>query len=148
MDAYYLHLRQPVIRAAGKVRRTNAISLLALVALVLISSRGMPAPVSQGQERTEIWVELSEPALGSLDAGAGADAERAALSMRIIAEQDRVLAELKSLGGMERGRVRTLRNAVAVAIPRDRFNAILAIPGVRAIRIVRHVNLDPPEPGH
>ena len=104
--------------------------------------RGAPG----GLERVEVWVELSEPPLGSPSSSGNTAAEHKARVLRIAAQHERVIAELRVIGGVERGRVRMLRNAVAVELSRDRIDAARRIPGVQAVRIIRRIEREPPEP--
>lgn len=90
----------------------------------------------------EVWLDLSEPELARLPRGNRS--EREVQRQRIIAEQDRVAAALLSLGGVERGRVQLLRNSIAADLPREQIDAASRIPGVLALRVVRHVDRQPP----
>jgi hypothetical protein len=108
----------------------------------LASHPARPGPARP--DRVEIWLDLSEPELASLRQ---ADpAARTAQRQRIVAEQDRVAAALQALGGVERGRVQLLRNSIAAELPREQVDAARRIPGVRAVRLVRHVDRQPPKP--
>ena len=97
-------------------------------------------------ERVEVWVELSEPPLGSPSSSGNTAADRKARALRIAAQQERAVAALRVIGGVERGRLRVLRNAVAVELSRDRIDAARRIPGVQAVRIIRRIERDPREP--
>jgi hypothetical protein len=93
-------------------------------------------------DRVEVWLDLSEPALANVPQG---DRNaRKSQRQRIIVEQDRVASALQALGGVERGRVQLLRNSIAAELPRDQVDAARRIPGVRAVRLVRHVDRPPP----
>jgi hypothetical protein len=85
-----------------------------------------------------VWVELSEPALARLPRDQVA--ARAAQLRRIVEEQDRVMVQLHRLGAVERARVRTVRNALAVTLPTAVLDRARAIDGVRAVRVVQHRN--------
>jgi len=95
-------------------------------------------------DRVEVWLDLSEPELARLPPGDRT--AREAQLQRITAEQDRVAAALRLLDGVERGRVQLLRNSIAADLPRERIDAVRLIPGVRAVRVVRHVVRPPPVP--
>jgi hypothetical protein len=89
----------------------------------------------------EVWLDLSEPELAASSRHTAC--AREAHRERIVAEQNRVAAALKALGGTERGRVQLLRNSIAADLPRDQIDAARRIPGVRALRLVRHVDRQP-----
>ena len=117
----------------------------ALLALILVAAGLNPTASAQALAdragRISVWVDLDLPALASLPADKRA--ERAALRSRIEAQQDAVMAQLRSLGAQEQARVRQVRNAVAVWLPVEQIEAARLIPGVRAVRAVRHINRDP-----
>jgi hypothetical protein len=87
-------------------------------------------------QRVEVWVELSEPALASL--ARDQVVERAAQLRRIAEEQDRVMMQLHHLGAVERARLHTVRNALAVTLPAEALDQARAIAGVRSVRAVQH----------
>ena len=91
--------------------------------------------------RISVWVDLDLPALASLPGERRA--ERDVLRSRIDAQQEAVMARLRSLGAQEQARVRQVRNAVAVWLPPGQIEAARLIPGVRAVRAVRHIDRDP-----
>jgi hypothetical protein len=123
-------------------RRSVLIGALSLLAVQLARNSG--ATQTRGVTTVDVWVDLDLPALVSK---AGAEpAEREALRARIIAQQRDVLAALKTLGAVERGRVQQLRNAIAVTLAREQIDAARRIPGVRAVRVVRHAERTPPPP--
>ncbi len=84
----------------------------------------------------EVWVELSEPALASLPRDQVA--ARAAQLRRIVEEQDRVMTQLHRLGAVERARLRTVRNALAVTLPATALDQARTIVGVRSVQAVQH----------
>mgnify|MGYP003531316384 CR=1 FL=1 len=86
----------------------------------------------------EVWVELSEPALASLPRHQVA--ARAAQLRRIADEQDRVMMQLQRLGAVERARLQTVRNALAVTLPAAALDQARAIVGVRRVQAVQHRN--------
>ena len=92
----------------------------------------------------EVWFDLTVPALS--ETRDAALVQRDALRARIVAQQIEVMASLSSLGAVEAGRVQLLRNAIAVRMPREQIDAGRLIPGIRAVRIVRHIERDPPNP--
>jgi len=69
--------------------------------------------------------------------------QREALRHRIAAQQDDVMARLRSLGATEVARVQIVRNALGVRLPRSSLAAARALPGVRAVRPARNVELHP-----
>lgn len=89
-------------------------------------------------QRVEVWVELSEPELASL--ARDQVVERAAQLRRIAEEQDRVMMQLHHLGAVERARLHTVRNALAVTLPAAELDRARAIVGVRSVRAVQHRN--------
>lgn len=91
----------------------------------------------QRQEATlEVWIDLSLPPLG--EAKQEDPEARAALRARIAAQQDRVMAQLTSLGAKEIARVAIVRNAIAVRMPAAALAQARAIPGVVNVRAVKH----------
>ena len=70
-------------------------------------------------------------------------AEREALRMRIHVQQEAAMGRLRGLGAIEQARVQLVRNALAVRLPGAQLDAARQIPGVRAVRIVRHVDTSP-----
>lgn len=90
----------------------------------------------------EVWIDLTLPPTASLPR---ADRDgRAALYRRIVTQQDEVMAQLAQLGAVERARVQHVRNAIAVRIPATALDRVRAIPGVRDVRIVRHLQRSTP----
>ena len=87
-------------------------------------------------QSVEVWVELSEPALASLPRDQ--TAARAAQLQRIAEEQDRVMMQLHRLGAVERARLQTVRNALAVTLPAAALEQARAIVGVRSVQAVQH----------
>lgn len=85
----------------------------------------------------DVWIELSEPALSTLPPGP--QPGRAELDERIRRQQDAVAAQLRELGGRELGRIKSLRNAVAFALPEDQLDAARRLPGVVALRRAQDV---------
>jgi hypothetical protein len=104
-------------------------------ALACAASAAAEAPNAR---TVEVWVELSEPALASLPRDAAA--ARAAQLQRIAEEQDRVMAQLHRLGAVERARLQTVRNALAVTLPAGAVEQARAIVGVRRVHAVQHRN--------
>lgn len=97
-------------------------------------------PVSQAPPLpaiVEIWVDLTLPPTATLPR---ADRDgRAALHRRIVAQQDDVMTQLARLGAEELGRVQHVRNALVVRMPATGLDRARAIPGVRGVRVVRHL---------
>jgi hypothetical protein len=89
-------------------------------------------------QSVEVWVELSEPALARLPRHQVA--QRAAQLRRITEEQDRVMMQLHHLGAIERARLHTVRNALAVTLPAAALDQARAIVGVQGVRAVQHRN--------
>lgn len=103
-------------------------------------------PVSQAPPPpavVEVWIDLTLPPTASLPR---ADRDgRAALHRRIVAQQDEVMAQLARLGAVERARVQHARNALAVRIPATALDRARAIPGVRGVQLVRHLQRSMPQ---
>ena len=104
------------------------------------ASAQTPVPIDQAGRLSE-WVDLDLPALATVPGNKRA--ARGVLRSRIEAQQDAVMARLLGLGAQEQARVRQVRNAVAVWLPAEQIEAARLIPGVRAVRAVRHVDRDP-----
>jgi hypothetical protein len=102
------------------------------------ASTGAAAASAPRQGDIEVWVELSEPALSSVPRDQVA--ARAAQLRRIAEEQDRTMLRLQRLGAVERARLQTVRNALAVTLPAAALDQARAIVGVRAVRTVQHRN--------
>ena len=88
-----------------------------------------------------VWVDLDLPELATVPRDR--PAERDALRLQILAQQDAVMARLRDLGAIEQARVQQVRNALAVRLPGAQLDAARYIPGVRAVRAVRHVERGP-----
>jgi hypothetical protein len=86
--------------------------------------------------RISVWVDLDLPELASV--AAGKRGEREALRLRIGVQQDAVMDRLRALDAQEQARVQMVRNGIAVRLPPSQIDAARQIPGVRAVRIVRH----------
>ena len=114
--------------------------ILMIVGLNPPASAQTPVPIDHAG-RVSVWVDLDLPALATLPGNKRA--ERGVLRSRIEAQQDAVMAHLRGLGAQEQARVRQVRNAVAVWLPTEQIEAARLIPGVRAVRAVRHVDRDP-----
>jgi hypothetical protein len=71
-------------------------------------------------------------------------AERAAHFLRVVEQQNEVMARLAPLGAIETARVQHLRNAIAIRISADMLERARAIDGVKAVRIVRHLQRSKP----
>jgi hypothetical protein len=91
--------------------------------------------------RVSVWVDLDVPELASVPRERRA--ERETLRLRIGAQQDAVMVRLRELGAIEQARVQLVRNALAVRLPGAQLDAARHIPGVRAVRMVRHVDRGP-----
>ena len=100
---------------------------------------GQAAPDASG--RVSVWVDLDLPELATTPRDQ--PAEREALRLRIHTQQQAVMDRLLELGAVEQGRVQLVRNALAVRLPGAQMAAARAIPGVRAVRPVRHVERGP-----
>jgi hypothetical protein len=107
-------------------------------------SASAPGSAADSLERLAVWVDLSEPALAGLSRASAI--EREAHRRRILEQQDRVAAALRSLGAVELARVQLLRNSIAVHLPRDQVGAAGQISGVLALRPLRDVHRSPPHP--
>lgn len=119
------------------------LGLVLLPAMVMSMWPGSPCATPVGERQTtDVWIELDLPALASLPRQNSA--ERQALRLRIVQQQDEVMAQLRRLGAQERGRVQLLRNALAVRLPRDQLDAARRLPGVYGVRPVRDGVRAPP----
>lgn len=106
------------------------------------STPRVPAvPQPTQQDAVEVWVDLSAPAIANL-AQASVE-QRNRLRQHIGQQQDAVMQQLASLGGVELARVQLVRNALAVRLPRSALAQAREVPGVRSILPVRHVLRDP-----
>ena len=92
--------------------------------------------------RVSVWVDLDLPALAHVPR-----AEREALRLKILAQQDQVMGRLRQLGAQEQARIQQVRNALAVRLDGTQLDAARAIPGVRSVRIVRDIQRIPPVSG-
>ena len=117
--------------------------LLCAAALLLASGVGAQSANqarADADGRVSVWVDLDLPELASV--AAAKRAEREALRLRIGAQQDAVMNRLRALDAQEQARVQLVRNAIAVRLPAAQIDAARQIPGVRAVRIVRHRSTD------
>ena len=73
----------------------------------------------------------------------GRRTERAALRLKILAQQDAVMERLRELGAIEQARVQQVRNALAVRLPGAQMEAARKIAGVRAVSLVRDIDRGP-----
>jgi len=133
--------RQLVVVLAG------ALPLGAGLADVVIPAEATPyrppqPPVSHTEPLpivVEVWVDLTLPPTASVPR-----AERAAHFLRVVEQQNEVMARLAPLGAIETARVQHLRNAIAIRISADMLERARAIDGVKAVRIVRHLQRSKP----
>jgi hypothetical protein len=88
-----------------------------------------------------VWIILELPELASLPRDRRA--ERTALRLKILAQQDEVMGRLRQLGAIEQARVQQVRNALAVRLPSAQMEAARKIPGVRAVSLVRDIDRGP-----
>jgi len=109
-----------------------------------VSNPVMRADKTPGERSgpVSVWIDLDLPELASLPRGERA--ERDVMRSKISAQQDQVMARLRELGALEQARVQQLRNALAVRLAPAQFDAARRIPGVRAVRVVRHIERAPP----
>ena len=110
----------------------------------LLAGTGRAARAQADGPAIDAWVVLSLPELASLPREALA--ERQLLQQRIQAQQEQVMAALRTLGAQELGRVQVLSNALAVRLPRSQMDAVRRLPGVRSVRVVRDVPRGPLPP--
>lgn len=103
---------------------------------------GAGPPPADPAGGVSVWIDLDLPELASLPRDQRA--EREALRANILAQQDAVMARLRELGAVEQARVQQVRNALAVRLPGAQLEAARRIPGVRAVRAVRHIDRGPP----
>lgn len=107
-----------------------------------MSYRPPQPPVSRTKPQQpilEVWVELTLPPTAGVP-----QAERAAHYLRIVEQQNQVMAELERLGAVERARVQHSRNAIAVRMPTDALDRARAISGVKTVQVVRHLRRSKP----
>jgi uncharacterized protein YceK len=88
-----------------------------------------------------VWIDLDLPELASVPRDQ--PAARNTLRSQIQAQQDEVMRRLAELGAIEQARVQWVRNALAVRLPASQMDTARRIPGVRAVRAVRHVERGP-----
>ena len=86
--------------------------------------------------RIDIWVSLTEPPVAS-----GISTPES-----VKKQQQAVMAMLEALGAIELGRVSTVRNAIAVSIPKSKLPEVKQLAGVRSVSPVRDFQRDPPSP--
>jgi len=122
-------------------RRVGRLALPAVAMWVWPALSAPPASLNQAA-MVHVWIELDLPALASVPRGDVA--ARQVLRRRIEQQQNAVMAALRGLGAQERGRVRLLRNALAVRLPRDQLDAARRLPGVHGVRPVGDVERPPP----
>jgi hypothetical protein len=101
-----------------------------------VSAQGANLGPFDAAGRISVWVDLDLPALASV--AAAKRGEREALRLRIGAQQDAVMDRLRALDAQEQARVQLVRNAIAVRLLPAQIEAARQIPGVRAVRVVRH----------
>ena len=87
-------------------------------------------------DRIDIWVSLTEPPVAS-----GTSTPES-----VKKQQEAVMVELQALGAVELGRVSTVRNAIAVSIPKIKLPEVKQLAGVRSVSPVRDIQRDPPSP--
>ena len=104
------------------------------------SLRAAKTPVD-GAGWVSVWVDLELPELASVPRDKRA--QRAALRVQIQAQQEEVMGRLRDLGAVEQARVQQVRNALAVRLPGAQLDTARHISGVRAVRLVRHVERGP-----
>jgi len=84
----------------------------------------------------EVWVDLVSPPIAA--GGAIDELARQRLWQQLETEQDAVAERLRQLGGVERARVKIVRNALAFDLPVTALEAARRLPGVRQVQVVRH----------
>lgn len=100
------------------------------------ASAASPSATPSPRPPVQVWVDLVAAPLA-----AGPSASAKALTDL----QDALMARMRRLGAVELGRVRVLRNAIAVEVDASQLDAIRALEGVRAVTPVRHADrLGPP----
>ncbi|HEY6640808.1 hypothetical protein [Povalibacter sp.] len=125
----------------SKNRFVRVVTLMALLAVPVAVSADPPVtPHGNGMKQTtiEVWLVLSEPALATLPRDA--TEQRTALRERIVAEQNRVMDQVRALGAVESGRIQQVENAIAVRLPTASLDAVKKIDGVRSVRMVSDRN--------
>lgn len=90
-----------------------------------------------------MWVDLTMPSVAA--AHAASPGGRTALA-QVDQQQSVLTRQLVELGAVEVGRVRIVRNAIAIEVDASQLNRIRALPGVRSVSLVRHseVHVQPP----
>lgn len=89
----------------------------------------------------QVWVDLCPlpPALGASTPQARPD------PAQVTQRQDELMQRMRPLGAVEIGRVRLVRQAIAVEVPARQLNALRALEGICGVSPVRHVQRPPPE---
>ena len=133
--------------AAAPAIAATAVAEASRAALsVSASASALTMPVAtrtvERSGRVSVWVDLDLPALARVPR-----AEREAVRLKILAQQDQVMGRLRQLGAQEQARIQQVRNALAVRLDGTQLDAARAIPGVRSVRIVRDIQRIPPVSG-
>ena len=117
------------------------ICLGVVATLQVVASSEVSTPPSQPARASglmvQVWVELNLPVLGASGAGSGIDAAAKSAQADLV-------RRMRALGAIELGRVRVLRQAIAVEVPANRIDDLRALEGVRRITPVRDVDRPPP----
>jgi hypothetical protein len=139
-------IRRSLVAGLALALRVDVAQAHVVLSRVQIPYRPPTPPVSEAPPLpavVEVWIDLTLPPTASLPR---ADHDgRAALHRCIVAQQDEVMAQLAQLGAVETARVQHARNALAVRIPATALDQARAIPGVRAVRVVRHLQRSMPQ---
>ena len=87
-----------------------------------------------GGEQVDVWVVLTERPVATSPGG----------QLNIVKQQqDKVMAQLKTLGASELARVTLSSNAIAVTIDSSKLPEVKRISGVRSVAPVQHIERDP-----
>ncbi len=134
---------------------TSVSSTLAALALPPGSQGAIAAPRAARQAEVDVWVQLADPsvaqksvALRSTMAGAQTKAAQGSLRSQMTehkqslkGQQDAAVSFITGMGARELGRVHVAHNAIAVRISAARVSDLSGIPGVVAVRPVRHYEM-------
>jgi hypothetical protein len=124
----------PLLQPGRRIAARGALRWLCLAATAASAPASPAGPVAAGAPRVEVWIELQAP-----PPRAGADAAACAAALREIdAQQAALTSALLPLGGVERGRVRLVLNAMAAELPASAVAAARALPFVKGVRVVQN----------
>jgi hypothetical protein len=98
------------------------------------------AVTSAPAKQVQVWVDLTLPTLAAMHLQS--EGSRASQIRAIDSQQDDLALQLRDLGATELGRVRLVRNAIAIEVHAEQLDRIRALPGVRSVTPIRHAELN------